>query len=267
MNLHLFASAILLVVSNTMGQDQPPPETPIILQAPPGAPIDRSFDKSCGYNSLSNLLQDEGNKIGNKNGYNIGLEECKQKCSDTYDCKSFTWCEVGFTKCHMKGKLVNVNRNEPMKNDAFCKTYYPKTCNVIGCKCGTSCRMSNGRSGVCQEDNKTCANNFLQPFCQDDRRRCQGNGESCGIGNGGFDNGECCFEYICLPPSSLRPGAESKCGRCRDDPNWTDYNYGDKNNLSKCINLTLDYCNNVEAYGENYTEEARRFCPKSCGLC
>jgi len=274
--LFFFLSTVLSVVSNVIGQDEPPPGfTPTvatpqdIAYAPPGAPIDRSFDKSCGYNSLGNLLQNEGTKIGNTNGYNIGLEECKQKCSDTYDCKSITWCEIGFTKCHMKGKIVNVNRNEPTKNDQFCKTYYPKTCNGNGCKCGTSCTMSNGRTGTCQEDNRTCAQNIIQPYCQDERYRCQGNGDPCGIGNGGYDHGECCFEYSCLPPSFIGPGAGTvyQCGRCQDDPNWTDYNYGDKNNLSKCINLTLDYCNNVEAYGENYTEEARRFCPKSCGLC
>ena len=168
--LFFFVLTVLSVVSNVIGQDEPPPGfTPTlatpqdIAYAPPGAPIDRSntinrggfklfcelidiipcvrcqdnnffhylkgFDKSCGYNSLGNLLQNEGTKIGNTNGYNIGLEECKQKCSDTYDCKSITWCEIGFTKCHMKGKIVNVNRNEPTKNDQFCKTYYPKTCN------------------------------------------------------------------------------------------------------------------------------------------
>ena len=85
-------------------------------------------DKTCGYNSLSNLLQDEGEKIGNPNGYNIGLDKCKQKCTDTYACKSFTWCSIGFTKCHMKGKIVNVDRYEPTKNDPNCKTYYPKDC-------------------------------------------------------------------------------------------------------------------------------------------
>ena len=146
---------------------------------------------------MSNLLQDEGEKIGNPNGYNIGLDKCKQKCTDTYACKSFTWCSIGFTKCHMKGKIVNVDRYEPTKNDPNCKTYYPKDCPIFGtyqifqllqvvvnhyvfiirininffihntgdCKCGTSCRMGNGRIGTCQDDNKTCAQNINQPFC------------------------------------------------------------------------------------------------------
>ena len=28
----------------------------------------------------------------------------------------------------MKGKIVNVDRYEPTKNDPNCKTYYPKDC-------------------------------------------------------------------------------------------------------------------------------------------
>ena len=89
-------------------------------------------DKACGYNDLGSLLEDEGPKIGNQNGYNIGLEECKQKCTDTYDCNSLTYCQVGFTKCHMKGKIVNVDRYEPTKSGTTCKTYYPKSCQRPG---------------------------------------------------------------------------------------------------------------------------------------
>ena len=37
--------------------------------------------------------------------------------------------------------------------------------NTGDCKCGTSCRMGNGRIGTCQDDNKTCAQNINQPFC------------------------------------------------------------------------------------------------------
>ena len=101
----------------------------------------------------------------------------------------------------MKGKIVNVDRYEPTKNDPNCKTYYPKKCPIFGayqiskllqlimnyslygicfyhknnsknlihntgeCKCGNSCRMGNGRIGTCQDDNKTCAQNINQPFC------------------------------------------------------------------------------------------------------
>ena len=54
---------------------------------------------------------------------------------------------------------------------------------------------------------------------------------------------------------------------CKDNKKWTDHRYGDANNLSRCVDLTLDYCNNVEKYKEAYTTEARKHCPKACGLC
>ena len=38
------------------------------------------------------------------------------------------------------------------------------------CKCGTSCKMSNGRNGVCQQDDKTCAQNFHQPICSEGKK-------------------------------------------------------------------------------------------------
>jgi len=246
------------IVYTAIGQDE-------IAYAP--IPIDRNSDKICGYNSLSNLLQDEGEKIGNPNGYNIGLDKCKQKCTDTYACKSFTWCSIGFTKCHMKGKIVNVDRYEPTKNDPNCKTYYPKDCIFGDCKCGNSCRMGNGRIGVCQEDNETCAQNINQPFCPEDRRNCKLAGESCGPSATGRNNGECCYEggFQCLASWRLAPGAESSCRRCEDDSFWKDGKHGD--GKARCVDLTLDYCNNRERYGDDYTEEARKNCPKSCGLC
>jgi len=272
MKSFLFVFVALSIVYDTIGQDEPPPgffEESEIQQAPPGAPLPiNPSGKACGYNSLSNLLQDEGGKIGNQNGYNIGLEQCKQKCTDTYACKSFTWCSIGFTKCHMKDKIVNLDRYEPTKNDPNCKTYYPKECQKFGCNCGESCRMSNGRRGVCQE-NGVCAQNINAPFCGKERT-CKYFGESCGFGANGFDNGECCGGeggLICMQPWRQAPGAPNTCRRCYDDPSWTDYKYGDKNNIGRCIDLTLDFCNNNAKYGDNYTEEARKNCPKSCGLC
>ena len=52
---------------------------------------------------------------------------------------------------------------------------------------------------------------------------------------------------------------------CEDDSFWKDSRHGD--GKARCIDLTLDYCNNRERWGDDYTEEARRNCPKSCGLC
>ena len=56
---------------------------------------------------------------------------------------------------------------------------------------------------------------------------------------------------------------------CEDNLSWTDYKYGD--GKDKCINLTLNWCNNGN--GEfteqqlNYAKEARKNCPRACGLC
>ena len=49
---------------------------------------------------------------------------------------------------------------------------------------------------------------------------------------------------------------------CQDDPYWRDSKYGGDGN-ARCIDLTLDWCNN---HGE-YSKEAQRACPASCGLC
>ena len=83
-------------------------------------------DKSCGYDSME-LLRDEGIKVGNTRGYNEDLDHCKQRCSLFSVCKSFTWCSTGFVRCHMKGKVVDPNRDSK-KGDPNCRTYYPKTC-------------------------------------------------------------------------------------------------------------------------------------------
>ena len=49
---------------------------------------------------------------------------------------------------------------------------------------------------------------------------------------------------------------------CQDDPRWRDSKYGGDGN-ARCIDLTLDWCNN---HGQ-YSKEAQRACPASCGLC
>ena len=49
---------------------------------------------------------------------------------------------------------------------------------------------------------------------------------------------------------------------CQDDPYWRDSKYGGDGN-ARCIDLTLDWCNN---HGQ-YSKEAQRACPASCGLC
>jgi len=237
MRVFLSLFIVLSIVYNTIGQDEPQ------LQAPVGAPLrppvnppDYGQFKTCGYNNLDNLLQNEGKKIGNKNGYNIGLEECKTKCTETSECKSFTWCSIGFTRCHMKGKIVNVDRYEPTKNDPHCKTYYPKVC-------------TGPNPGP---------------------RKCKTFGQKCGVGSStGRNYGECCYDrgLSCLKNPKIAYGAENTCRRCKDNEKWTDHRYGDANNLSRCVDLTLDYCNNVEKYKEAYTTEARKHCPKACGLC
>ena len=52
---------------------------------------------------------------------------------------------------------------------------------------------------------------------------------------------------------------------CEDNLSWTDYKYGD--GKGRCVDMTLDYCNNVDKYKDTYTTEARKNCPRSCGLC
>ena len=49
---------------------------------------------------------------------------------------------------------------------------------------------------------------------------------------------------------------------CKDDDTWIDDKYGGTGS-SKCSDMIPDLCNN---YGD-YSTEARRVCPKACGIC
>lgn len=51
-------------------------------------------------------------------------------------------------------------------------------------------------------------------------------------------------------------------GVCEDDPDWVDDKF-DGDGASTCADLKIKWCYN---YGE-YSAEARRACPKTCGLC
>ena len=48
---------------------------------------------------------------------------------------------------------------------------------------------------------------------------------------------------------------------CEDDPKWHDTKYGDGSD--RCSTMTYELCN----YPGNYSSEAKRACPKSCGVC
>ena len=48
---------------------------------------------------------------------------------------------------------------------------------------------------------------------------------------------------------------------CKDDPNWYDAEYGD--GKGKCVDMTTDWC---QKHGE-YSSEAKRACPRKCGVC
>ena len=37
---------------------------------------------------------------------------------------------------------------------------------ALDCNCGESCLTVDGVSGICQDDNKTCANNIQPPNCK-----------------------------------------------------------------------------------------------------
>lgn len=75
--------------------------------------------------------------------------------------------------------------------------------------------------------------------------------KSCGWCPEGSCNGECTLK---------RSGICVESG-CKDDHNWLDSKYGD--GTTGCIDLTLDWCNN---HGE-FSKEAQRACPVSCGRC
>merc|ERR1712018_899832 len=55
-------------------------------------------------------------------------------------------------------------------------------------------------------------------------------------------------------------GSTKKTG-CTDDPNWKDSKYGD--GTSKCTDMQIDWCKPTD----DYSTEAKNFCPLSCGLC
>ena len=48
---------------------------------------------------------------------------------------------------------------------------------------------------------------------------------------------------------------------CEDDENWKDSDHGD--GLGRCADMTEDWCQN---HGD-YSTEAKRACPKACGVC
>jgi len=48
---------------------------------------------------------------------------------------------------------------------------------------------------------------------------------------------------------------------CKDDENWNDSSYGDGS--TKCADMKYDWCQN---FGD-YSTEAKRGCPKTCGVC
>ena len=49
---------------------------------------------------------------------------------------------------------------------------------------------------------------------------------------------------------------------CEDDENWKDTEYGISPYVS-CADMIDDWCQN---YGD-YSTEAKRACPKACGVC
>jgi len=76
------------------------------------------------------------------------------------------------------------------------------TCQKAACKCGASCSMSSGSSGVCQVDG-TCAVNIIAPKCPK-AASCGACGSSCTTAKGkaGFcqSTGKCAFtKGACVP--------------------------------------------------------------------
>ena len=49
---------------------------------------------------------------------------------------------------------------------------------------------------------------------------------------------------------------------CEDDPNWRDSKYGG-DGTDRCSDMTYHFCND---FGK-YSTEAKRACPKTCGVC
>jgi len=263
-------SIILIVVAKSNGQDAPPLDSPPAAAFAPQAP---PVSGDCGYTRLPNLMKKEG---GNIASYNVNYETCKSYCSGEPACNSFTYCSIGELKCHLKRKVVNPNK--PRKNKNSCTTSYPNSCKGRevckreGDACGSA---GNGENyGTC------CTNGFAPTECRYDgtpgsvekcsvveRERCKREGDACGTAGNGQNYGTCCNDGFAPVECqySGRPGGVGKCSvvtPCEDDPNWTDFRHGGDGN-AHCVDMTLDWCNNQGAY----STEAKRACPKSCGVC
>jgi len=153
--------------------------------------------------------------------------------------------------------------------DGVCVSPIENPCAIHGCQgleCGESC-LSGDIVGVCNVAGECVADiRSVTVSGECGSKQCKRFGQTCGPGAYG-DEGECCYEngLTCLGPFTLLPGAQSTCGVCEDHLNWIDDQYGD--GKSRCIDLTLDYCNNHNEWGMKYIREARKNCPKSCGIC
>jgi len=153
--------------------------------------------------------------------------------------------------------------------DGICVSPLENPCAIHGCQgleCGESC-LSGDIVGVCNVAGECVEDIRSVTTSGECRSQCKRFGQTCGPGPYG-DEGECCYEkgLTCIGSSTLAPGAQSTCGVCEDHVNWTDELHGEEPHL-RCKDLTLEFCNNQRKYKLDYIIEARKNCPKSCGIC
>jgi len=273
MGIYTFV-VILIAVTKINSQGVSAPAPAAFAPQAPSPPGD------CGYSRLSNLVRDEGSNIQSYNQHDY--ETCKSYCSSNSDCKSFSYCEFGNPNCHLKRKVIY--GGEALKNKATCSTSYPKTCESqerTTCKkrkqsCGYA---GNGEFyGSCC-NNMECKSNSNGAVggvakCSRGRERCKKNGQSCGSVGNGENYGNCCNNMKC--EYNNRPGGVGKCQvppPCVDDNNWNDMRHGGNGNESckDFRNNNKNWCNLKSTTGNPkwsaYSAEARRACPKACGVC
>jgi len=270
MGIYTFVVILIAVTKiNSQGVSAPAPAA-FAPQAP-------SPPGGCGYyTKLSKLVRDEGSNI---QSYTVDYETCKNYCRSNSDCKSFSYCTAssGFN-CHLKRKIIY--GSEELQNKYSCTTSYPNSCEERNaCKkrkqsCGYA---GNGENyGSCC-NNMECKNDGVPGRvgkCSRGRQACKKNGQSCGSAGNGENYGNCCNNMKC--EYNNRPGGVGKCQvppPCVDDNNWNDMRHGGNGNESckDFRNNNKNWCNLKSTTGNPkwsaYSAEARRACPKACGVC
>ena len=71
------------------------------------------YPEYCSFGS-NIIVDDQGNNLESRN--DTSVEECKENCRQTKNCKSFSYCPFD-RSCHLKDKSL----------ESFVSSYYPDT--------------------------------------------------------------------------------------------------------------------------------------------